>query len=445
MSVFAWIPLVSEIKASQVYEEQHGVVVMQFESAPAVDNWILETKHEGYSGTGYYTWRGDDHFQKPGPGRLTYKFLIHNPGTYHLRLRSLHIHDDTSQENDVWTRMDGGEWKKTFATPNKKWTWMTKHDFGGYKPWVSYILGKGVHVLEFSGRSKNFSIDLIHLYKDGVYWIEDHTLPTSPKLHRDNYNYAPCPDAGPEKNLTMPQNSTILMGSAEDIDGTIVAYEWKKVNGPSVEMHHKNTQQLQLTELKPGEYVFQLKTTDNDGGTGYDEAKVTVYPGSQVSMVNEVFELTDGQVMFEVEQVDLKDEWKLEQENEGYSGQGYVVWRGKNLFDEPHMGCQLAYQIKIDKDGDYSFRVHNRHDHPLSDQENDNWVRFDDGQWFKFYSSQKQVWTWQTGFIDFDGFWPLTAGTHTIYIAPRSFGYKIDRIQVFRKGTLQQNVVTRTD
>jgi len=187
----------SHARADRIYQEQRGIVVMEFESALAVDDWVLEREHEGYSGKGYYTWRGEDHFGQAGPGKFTFKFLIQHPDLYHLRLRSLHMHDDTSLENDVWTRMDGGYWKKTFCTPIKEWAWMTKHDFGGYKPWASYLLGKGVHALEFSGRSKNFSIDLVHLYKDGVFWIGDHSLPESPTLQSGNYT--PRVDAGPNR------------------------------------------------------------------------------------------------------------------------------------------------------------------------------------------------------------------------------------------------------
>ncbi|MHC4540350.1 MAG: PKD domain-containing protein [Planctomycetota bacterium] len=424
------------VRADRIYQEQRGIVVMEFESAPAVDDWVLETEHKGYSGEGYYTWRGEDHFGQAGPGKLTFKFLIQHPGLYHLRLRSLHMHDDTSLENDVWTRMDAGDWKKTFCTPNKEWAWMTKHDFGGYKPWASYVLGKGVHVLEFAGRSRNFSIDLIHLYKDGVFWIEDHSLPKSPTLQSGDY--APRADAGPEKNLTLPQDHVMLSGAGEDVDGTVVAYQWEKVSGPSARMQGQHSQTLKVTELEPGVYVFRLKVTDKAGGTGYDEAKVTVYPASHTSVAEALFELSGGQVTFEVEEAPVKNHWSLETENPGYSGQGYVVWRGSNYFDDPQAGCQLAYRFKAEQNGRYCFRVHNRHDHDLGDQENDNWVRFDDGPWYKFYSMEKQVWTWTTRFVDFEGTWRLDAGVHTMYIAPRSFGYKMDQIQIAREGLLSE-------
>ena len=441
--VLVCMSLTSVGKENPIYQEKDGVVVMQFESAPAVDEWVLETSFKGYSGSGYYTWRGDDHFPEPSRGMLTFRFVIQNPGTYHLRFHSLHMHDDTSLENDVWTRMDGGEWKKTFATPNKEWTWMTKHDFGGYKPWASYVLGKGIHVLEFAGRSKNFSIDMIHLYKDGVFRIEDHTLPESSTVTKGNL--APRPDAGPEKNLTLPRENVVLSGTAEDIDGTVVAYEWEKVSGPSVQMKGVNSPQFKLSGLKPGEYVFRLKVTDNERGTGYDDIKVIVYPASQVSVADSVFVLSGGQVEFEAEAVSARGQWKLEKENDGYSGADYLVWRGRNYFDDPQVGPQFAYKIRIEEDGEYSFRIRDRHDHRLGDQENDTWVRFDDGRWVKCYSNEKQKWTWQTGFIDFDGFWPLTTGVHTLYLSPRSFGHKLDRIHVFKKGAVQKSGVRIDD
>ena len=86
---------------------------------------------------------------------------------------------------------------------------------------------------------------MIHLYKDGVFRIEDHTLPESSTVTKGNL--APRPDAGPEKNLTLPHESVVLSGTAEDIDGTVVAYEWEKVNGPSVQMEGVNSPQLKLS------------------------------------------------------------------------------------------------------------------------------------------------------------------------------------------------------
>jgi hypothetical protein len=97
---------------------------------------------------------------------------------------------------------------------------------------------------------------------------------------------------------------------------------------------------------------------------------------------------------------------------------------------------QLQYLPETSHKTWTNFRGQDHHD--LGDQENDNWVRFDDGPWYKFYSMEKQVWTWTTRFVDFEGTWRLDAGVHTMYIAPRSFGYKMDQIQIAREGLLSE-------
>src|SRR6185312_5686367 len=46
-------------------------------------------------------------------------------------------------------------------------------------------------------------------------------------------NLAPEANAGSDKEITFPVNTVILSGSGTDFDGTIAAYSWTKVSGPS--------------------------------------------------------------------------------------------------------------------------------------------------------------------------------------------------------------------
>jgi hypothetical protein len=69
---------------------------------------------------------------------------------------------------------------KTFSSTRGQWTWATNHEFSaGDKPPASYPLSAGIHVLEISGRSRNFSLDRFHLYLDGVTNPLDETRPPS--------------------------------------------------------------------------------------------------------------------------------------------------------------------------------------------------------------------------------------------------------------------------
>ncbi len=89
-------------------------------------------------------------------------------------------------------------------------------------------------------------------------------------------NQVPVANAGADKTLTLPDNSTVLSGTAIDSDGRFVAFRWEKVSGPSVTMSGQNTANVALTNLVAGIYVFRFSATDNDGATGFDEMTLTV-------------------------------------------------------------------------------------------------------------------------------------------------------------------------
>ncbi|HMJ71557.1 MAG TPA: PKD domain-containing protein [Cyclobacteriaceae bacterium] len=93
-------------------------------------------------------------------------------------------------------------------------------------------------------------------------------------------NQPPVANAGPNIALSLPVNSTNLIGSASDADGTIAAYVWTKVSGPSVTMTNGNTAVLSTTDLLEGIYVFRLTVTDNVGAITSSTAQVTVLPSS---------------------------------------------------------------------------------------------------------------------------------------------------------------------
>lgn len=89
-------------------------------------------------------------------------------------------------------------------------------------------------------------------------------------------NQAPVANAGGNKTIQLPTNSTTLNGSGSDSDGTITAYLWTKVSGPTATMTNTTSTTLTLTNLLEGTYVFRLRVTDNNGATGTNDATVTV-------------------------------------------------------------------------------------------------------------------------------------------------------------------------
>ncbi len=99
-------------------------------------------------------------------------------------------------------------------------------------------------------------------------------------VNAGTFNTPPTANAGPNRNLTLPTNSTTLNGSGSDPDGFITAYNWIKVNGPTATMTNPGSPTLSLSNLGEGNYVFRLTVTDDEGATASDEASVFVQSGA---------------------------------------------------------------------------------------------------------------------------------------------------------------------
>lgn len=91
-------------------------------------------------------------------------------------------------------------------------------------------------------------------------------------------NKPPIANAGNDTTIILPENSTILDGTAStDPDGTIASYEWTKIAGPSsYTIADSNAAQTQVENLIGGIYQFQLKVTDALGLISRDTVMVEV-------------------------------------------------------------------------------------------------------------------------------------------------------------------------
>ena len=92
-------------------------------------------------------------------------------------------------------------------------------------------------------------------------------------------NQAPNANAGSNKTITLPINTTSLSGSGSDADGTVTSYKWTKISGPSAyNIVNASSSVTQVTGLVQGVYQFEFKVTDNNGATDNDVMRVTVNP-----------------------------------------------------------------------------------------------------------------------------------------------------------------------
>jgi hypothetical protein len=143
----------------------------------------------------------------------------------------------------------------------------------------------------------------------------------------------------------------------------------------------------------------------------------------------------DNLLVMEVEHAPPVDQWVPETILVGYTGESYYTWHGPNYFGNPGNAI-LSYPILINNPGEFNFRLHNRHDYPDPTEENDVWVRVDNGPWIKAFSPIAGQWTWAT-FFDFgtsqtNASFLLSAGEHNLQLSARSRGFSIDRIHLHK-------------
>ena len=88
----------------------------------------------------------------------------------------------------------------------------------------------------------------------------------------------PVAKAGPDIQITLPVNKAVLDGrSSVDQDGSIISYQWQKLNGPGGgTIVNPNINLTEANNLAQGVYAFLLTVTDNDGLTHRDTLVVTV-------------------------------------------------------------------------------------------------------------------------------------------------------------------------
>ncbi|MEO5602839.1 MAG: PHB depolymerase family esterase [Cyclobacteriaceae bacterium] len=90
-------------------------------------------------------------------------------------------------------------------------------------------------------------------------------------------NIPPTVDAGVDVVEYLPANAAICNGSASDADGSIAAYAWSQVTGPSAAvLENKTTKSLKASSLTAGTYTFRLKATDDKGAYANDDVKVVI-------------------------------------------------------------------------------------------------------------------------------------------------------------------------
>lgn len=147
-----------------------GAYVAEIEAVAPVAEWKLETEHSGFSGAGYFAWRGPHVKKQPGTAVLKYPFTAEAAGRYRLSIRARRDRERGEQRagdqcNDVFVRLDGADpWiKVSHRTPWGQWGTMKHFSYHHGLEDAVFALTPGAHVLEIAARSDNVKIDTLRL------------------------------------------------------------------------------------------------------------------------------------------------------------------------------------------------------------------------------------------------------------------------------------------
>jgi len=114
-------------------------------------------------------------------------------------------------------------------------------------------------------------------------------------------NSAPVVNAGTDIRLEIPLTHTLLTGTANDANGNIEEYNWRKIAGPgSYLLEWSNKLSSKLIWLEEGDYEFELTATDKEGLTDRDTVKVNVFSNLKKHVL---YNLTPNASGFSVAQI----------------------------------------------------------------------------------------------------------------------------------------------
>lgn len=140
---------------------------------------------------------------------------------------------------------------------------------------------------------------------------------------------------------------------------------------------------------------------------------------------------------------DTSGSWNESTSTPGFTDESYVRWDGPNLFSQPGAQGVFSMQFEVPVAGTWFLNLRNRHENADPTEENDVWVKMGNEEWIKVFSNgpgSVGAWTWESRFDDVPGqpqaSYNLSAGLHTLSFSGRSFGFKIDKLHLYRAGAV---------
>jgi hypothetical protein len=331
-------------------------------------------------------------------GYITYGFNATDSGTYTVWGRVI---APTTDDNAFWVKMDSATWLSwDDIQPSASWTWVVIDTF---------TLAEGEHTFIVAYNEDGAQLDKLFIT------ISD-TIPTGkggPATNCSSGNLSPFAYAGSDKTATDSDGNgseTVILNStgSVDPDGLITSYAW--IEGDSLIATGVNPS----VDLSVGVHNITLMVTDNEGATDTDDVIVTVFESN--------FE--DSEFWFEAECGAVGGNWNILSDPQASNGYYVTVKPGVQSLDQAPTGDEdvilISFSVKIS--GNYA--VFARLNCPTYDDDS-YWVKMDAGAFERYNGLVTDGWEW----IKFNDY-ALTEGEHTLAIAYREDGAKLDKIYI---------------
>ncbi len=328
-------------------------------------------------------------------------------GSYFLHIRA---YARNSGEDSFWIRANDGDWIRwNNIDCNHKFSWAT---------WPTTLeLSAGSNTLDIAFREGNTVLDKLFLAQDG-------TRPAGFGEPSTNCSaLAPQPPtaiASASETQGVAPLSVQLDGSESfDYDGQIVQYSWNWEGGSA-------SGPTPTVIFAAGVYTVTLTVTDDSGETNTTTLDLKVSPPNGIPSA--------APFSFEAECTVRDRNWRLSASTAA-SGDRFVSYTGCRCEGEPSMRQADQYLnygfVSTQEDTFYLFL---RMDAPDVGR-NSFWVRVDGGNWIKMWRESNGGPLLTSGFewrrVNDDAHpvsFYLAPGEHTITVAPREPGTKLDKI-----------------
>ena len=104
---------------------------------------------------------------------------------------------------------------------------------------VAYLWTKISGPASYAITNKGSTVTNITNLTSGIYLFELRVTDNNGAIDRDTVqitvnpeNIPPVANAGPDQSIILPDNRITLVGHGTDVDGTVVTYKWKQIEGP---------------------------------------------------------------------------------------------------------------------------------------------------------------------------------------------------------------------